>query len=157
MQLHRNRSLPGAFKMLLPIAHLQIFKCRRPGAPSSRKSTQDGCGSSPKRRMKWAYDLRLDPKPKKTDTAETRRRLGQKSGAGNEDDAQEGTPRRADRGGTAAGGSGIASGQGMSQGGISQATYCLWKRNYSGVGVSELRELRQLRQRSDDGNGWWRP
>jgi putative transposase len=30
--------------------------------------------------------------------------------------------------------------------GISQATYYLWKRKYSGVGVSELRELRQLRK-----------
>jgi putative transposase len=30
--------------------------------------------------------------------------------------------------------------------GISQATYYLWKRQYSGVGVSELRELRQLRE-----------
>ena len=30
--------------------------------------------------------------------------------------------------------------------GISQATYYLWKRKYSGVGVSELRELRQLRE-----------
>ena len=29
--------------------------------------------------------------------------------------------------------------------GISEATYYLWKRQYSGVGVSELRELRQLR------------
>lgn len=28
--------------------------------------------------------------------------------------------------------------------GISQATYYLWKRKYSGVGVSEVRELRQL-------------
>ena len=28
--------------------------------------------------------------------------------------------------------------------GISGATYYLWKRQYSGVGVSELRELRQL-------------
>jgi putative transposase len=28
--------------------------------------------------------------------------------------------------------------------GISQATYYVWKRQYSGVGVSELRELRQL-------------
>ncbi|MBZ5506112.1 MAG: transposase [Acidobacteriia bacterium] len=32
--------------------------------------------------------------------------------------------------------------------GISQATYYLWKRQYSGVGVSELRELRQLRERT---------
>ncbi len=30
--------------------------------------------------------------------------------------------------------------------GISQATYYLWKRQYSGAGVSELRELRQLRE-----------
>jgi putative transposase len=30
--------------------------------------------------------------------------------------------------------------------GISQATYYLWNRQYSGVGVSELRELRQLRE-----------
>ena len=30
--------------------------------------------------------------------------------------------------------------------GISQATYYLWKRQYAGVGVSELRELRQLRE-----------
>jgi len=30
--------------------------------------------------------------------------------------------------------------------GISHATYYLWKRQYSGVGVSELRELRQLRE-----------
>ena len=30
--------------------------------------------------------------------------------------------------------------------GIGQATYYLWKRKYSGVGVSELRELRQLRE-----------
>ena len=29
--------------------------------------------------------------------------------------------------------------------GISQATYYLWKRKYTGVGVSDLRELRQLR------------
>ena len=29
--------------------------------------------------------------------------------------------------------------------GMSQATYYLWKRKYTGVGVSELRELRQLR------------
>jgi putative transposase len=30
--------------------------------------------------------------------------------------------------------------------GISEATYYLWKRQYSGVGVSEPRELRQLRE-----------
>jgi putative transposase len=30
--------------------------------------------------------------------------------------------------------------------GISQATYYLWKKQYAGLGVSELRELRQLRE-----------
>jgi putative transposase len=30
--------------------------------------------------------------------------------------------------------------------GISEATYYLWKRQYAGLGVSELRELRQLRE-----------
>jgi putative transposase len=34
--------------------------------------------------------------------------------------------------------------------GISQATYYLWKRKYTGVGVSELRELRQFREESGD-------
>jgi hypothetical protein len=63
-----NRSLPGAFEMLLPIAHQM---------PASGRSNRRG---------------------------------------------------------TAAGRSEIASGRGMSQGGISQATYYLWKRNYSGVG-----------------------
>ena len=29
--------------------------------------------------------------------------------------------------------------------GISQATYFRWKKQYAGLGVSELRELRQLR------------
>ena len=30
--------------------------------------------------------------------------------------------------------------------GVSEATYYLWKRQYAGMGVSELRELRQLRE-----------
>ena len=30
--------------------------------------------------------------------------------------------------------------------GISEATYYLWKKKYSGLGLSELRELRQLRE-----------
>lgn len=29
--------------------------------------------------------------------------------------------------------------------GISEATYYIWKKKYSGLGLSELRELRQLR------------
>jgi putative transposase len=30
--------------------------------------------------------------------------------------------------------------------GISEATYYVWKKKYSGLGLSELRELRQLRE-----------
>ena len=30
--------------------------------------------------------------------------------------------------------------------GISEATYYIWKKKYSGLGLSELRELRQLRK-----------
>jgi len=30
--------------------------------------------------------------------------------------------------------------------GISEATYYAWKKRYAGLGVSELRELRQLRE-----------
>ncbi len=30
--------------------------------------------------------------------------------------------------------------------GISEATYYSWKKNYGGLGVSELRELRQLKE-----------
>jgi len=34
----------------------------------------------------------------------------------------------------------------LSQGGDQPGDHYLWKRQYSGVGVSELRELRQLRE-----------
>jgi putative transposase len=40
--------------------------------------------------------------------------------------------------------------------GISQATYYLRKRQYAGLGVSELRELRQLREENGRLNGWSR-
>jgi putative transposase len=30
--------------------------------------------------------------------------------------------------------------------GISEASYYIWKKKYSGLGLSELRELRQLRE-----------
>jgi transposase InsO family protein len=36
--------------------------------------------------------------------------------------------------------------------GISEATYYVWKRQYAGLGVSELREMRQLREE----NGWFK-
>ena len=62
------------------------------------------------------------------------------------DDAQEESHGRADRGGIAAGEAGARVAEICRKVGISQATYYLWKRQYSGVGVSELRELRQLRE-----------
>ena len=30
--------------------------------------------------------------------------------------------------------------------GVSQATFCMWKKQYAGLGVPELRELRSLRE-----------
>ena len=33
--------------------------------------------------------------------------------------------------------------------GISQATFYAWKKQYAGIGVSELRELRQLREENN--------
>ena len=53
----------------------------------------------------------------KTDTEEIRGKLGQKSGRGDEDDAQEGSYGRADRGGTAAGSTGSTRRRGLPQGG----------------------------------------
>jgi putative transposase len=42
--------------------------------------------------------------------------------------------------------SGIALKEVCRQVGISEATFYTWKRKYAGIGVSELRELRQLRE-----------
>ena len=83
----------------------------------------------------------------KTDTEEIRGKLGQESGTGDEDDAQEvrhteeqivAVLRQVEAGARVE--------DVCRKVGISQATYYLWKRKYTGVGVSELRELRQLRE-----------
>ena len=42
--------------------------------------------------------------------------------------------------------SGVAVKEVCRQAGISEATFYTWKRKYLGIGVSELRELRQLRE-----------
>jgi hypothetical protein len=66
---------------------------------------------------KDGYGLTAMTQNPKTDTAGIRGKLGQKSGTGDKDDAQEGSHGRADCGGIAAGGSGSASGRHLSQGG----------------------------------------
>ena len=53
----------------------------------------------------------------KTDTEGSRGKLGQKSGTGDEDNAQEESHGRADRGGIAASGSGSQGGRDLPQGG----------------------------------------
>jgi putative transposase len=45
----------------------------------------------------------------------------------------------------AAGGLGNASGRVCRQLGVSEATFYVWKRKYGSLGVTELRQLRQLR------------
>jgi putative transposase len=42
--------------------------------------------------------------------------------------------------------SGVAVKEVCRQAGISENTFYTWKRRYAGIGVSELRELRQLRE-----------
>ena len=62
------------------------------------------------------------------------------------DDAEEGAHGRADRGGVTAWRSGPEGSRYLPEGGISEATYYAWKKQYAGLGVIELRELRQLRE-----------
>jgi putative transposase len=51
---------------------------------------------------------------------------------------------RADCGGVAAGTSGGEGGGYLPQPGISEGTYYAWKKQFAGLGITELRELRQL-------------
>ena len=82
----------------------------------------------------------------KTDTEEIRGKLGRNLGRGDQGDAKKGHTeeqivavlRQVEAGARVA--------EVCRKVGISEATYYLWKRQYSGVGVSELRELRQLRE-----------
>ena len=62
------------------------------------------------------------------------------------DDAEEGSYGRADRGGSAAEQAGEKVGDICRKVGISEGTYYAWKKQYAGLGISELRELRQLRE-----------
>jgi hypothetical protein len=82
----------------------------------------------------------------KTETEKTRGKLGQESVRGDKDDAQEGSHGRADRGRFAASGSGSQSSRDLPQGGDQPGDLLSLEAAYSGVAVSELRELRQLRE-----------
>ena len=39
--------------------------------------------------------------------------------------------------------------------GISEATFCIWKKKYANLGTSEIRELRQLRARTPSSSAWF--
>jgi putative transposase len=41
--------------------------------------------------------------------------------------------------------------------GISEATFYAWKKDYTSLGVSELRKLKQLEDETRGSNAWWRP
>jgi putative transposase len=85
----------------------------------------------------------------KTDTEEIRGKLGRSSGRGERKDAQEGKKGHTEEQIVAVlrqVEAGARVEEVCHKAGISEATYYLWKRQYSGVGVSELRELRQLRE-----------
>ena len=65
---------------------------------------------------------------------------------GGPEGGEEGTHGRADFAGIAPGGRRHESGRHLPRAWVSEATYYVWKKKYSGLGLSELRELRQLRE-----------
>jgi putative transposase len=40
--------------------------------------------------------------------------------------------------------------------GIAEQTFFRWKKKYGGLGVSELRRLRQLEEENRQSSAWWR-
>jgi Transposase len=58
---------------------------------------------------------------------------------------EEGSYRRGDSAGAEGSGIGRDRGRGLPEAWDSQQSFYLWKKKYAGLGVSELRELRQLR------------
>ena len=67
-------------------------------------------------------------------------------GEENQEDGEARTQRRGNPAGVAGGGVGDYGGGVCRKHGISQQSFYLWKKKYSGLGLSELRELRQLRE-----------
>jgi len=61
-------------------------------------------------------------------------------------DAEEGSQRGTDSARIAPGGSRRRVSEICREKGISEATYCVWKKRYVGLALSDLRELRQLRE-----------
>ena len=89
-----------------------------------------------------------DPKPENPASAKLsggrcvvlwKRQGGQQGG-------EEGTHGRADSAGIAAGGERARVADICREHGISEATFYIWKKKYPGLALSELRELRQLRE-----------
>ena len=110
-------TLPNASRSS-PVCHLDNPACVRdrrgcrPRGTRARSRVRSYLRRSERRRSpsplnrRWA---RMTQNPK-TDTEGIRGKLGQESGTGDKDDAQEGSHGRADRGGTTASGGGSASG-----------------------------------------------
>jgi putative transposase len=82
----------------------------------------------------------------KTDPKETRVILGRTVLERRKDDAEEGSYGGADRCGAAAGAAGEKVADICRKVGISEGTYYAWKKQFAGLGITELRELRQLRE-----------
>jgi len=63
---------------------------------------------------------------------------------------EEGTYRRADHASAAAGRRRDSRGRHLPTHGVSEATFYVWKKKYSGLALNELRELRQLREENTE-------
>jgi len=88
---------------------------------------------------------RLTQNPKSV-PSESRVILGRTVLERRKDDAEEGSHGRTDRGSVAARRSGREGRGHLSESGKSEGTYYAWKKQYAGLGINELRELRQLRE-----------
>jgi putative transposase len=58
----------------------------------------------------------------------------------------EAIPRRTDRGGLEAGGSRCATWRADPEGGIPEQAFCRWKKQYVGLRVGQIRQLKQLQE-----------
>ena len=88
-----------------------------------------------------------DPKPENYDSDKLRDASSAWSSRQKDDwDAEAGSHRGADSAALRQAESGTKISDIWREHGISEATYYIWKKQYAGLGLSELRELRQLRE-----------